>query len=146
VVDWDLLARWVRAGRAPRGFWAVLKVLGDDLDLGVPATFLANAPADARQRRLEAVARRRLFHVVERPDELDALSRQGLRLLMHDSWAAFLRYLALQAVTRGRQGSLWQGTAQHTLRKRTLGDALHHWRQYRRAIRESDVLPRGADG
>jgi len=31
--------------------------------------------------------------VFERPDELDALSRQGLRLLMHDSWPAFLRYL-----------------------------------------------------
>jgi hypothetical protein len=138
-IDWDLLARWARAGRAPRGFWAAVKVLAETLDLGVPAPFLAHAPADARQRRLDAVAGRRLFHAVERPDELDALSRQGLRWLMHDSWPAFVRYLVAQGLTRGRQGGLWRGTARRTLRKRGLADALHHWRQYRRAVRERDV-------
>jgi pyruvate-formate lyase-activating enzyme len=137
-IDWELLARWVRASRVPRALWASLTVLADELDLDVPSPFLAQAPADARQRRLQTVARRRLFHVFERPDELDAVSRQGLRLLMHDSWPAFLRYLASQVVTRGRHGSLWQGTTRRTLRSRGLTDALHHWRQYRRAIRELD--------
>lgn len=137
-VDWDLLARWVRESRVPRGFWATLTALAEELDLGTPSSLLANAPADARQRRLLTVARRRLFHVAERPDELDALSRQGLRLLMHDSWPAFLRYLASQVVTRGRHASLWHATARRTVRNRGLSDALHHWRQYRRAIREID--------
>jgi len=118
---------------------STLTVLAGELDLGVPSSFIANAPADARQRRLETVARRRLFHVAEGPDELDALSRQGLRLLMHDSWPAFLRYLVAQVVTRGRHGRLWHGTARRTLRSRALTDALHHWRQYRRAIREIDA-------
>ena len=135
-IDWDLLARWVRESRVPRGFWATLTALAEELDLGTPSSLLAHAPADARQRRLQAVARRRLFHVAERPDELDALSRQGLRLLMHDSWPAFLRYLVSQVGTRGRHASLWRATAQRTLRHRGLTDALHHWRQYRQAIRE----------
>jgi hypothetical protein len=76
--------------------------------------------------------------VFERPGELDALSRQGLRLLMHDSWPAFLRYVAAQVVTRGRRGSLWHGTTRRALRSRGLTDALHHGRLYRRAIRELD--------
>ena len=138
VVDWDLLARWVQGSRVPRAFWAILTALAEEVSLGTPSSLLAHAPADARQRRLETVARRRLFHVVERPDELDALSRQGLRLLMHDSWPAFLRYLLSQVGTRGRHAGLWHATARDTLRNRGRSDALHHWHQYRRAIREID--------
>jgi MoaA/NifB/PqqE/SkfB family radical SAM enzyme len=137
-VDWDLLTAWVRGTRVPRAFWAPMRVLAEDLSLAVDPAFLAGAPTDARQRRLETIARRRLFRAAERPDELDALSRQGVRYLMHDSWPGFLRYLLAQATTRGRRGGLWRGTAQRSLRSRGLGDALEHWRQYRRAVSELD--------
>jgi len=56
-IDWELLTRWMRASRLPRALWASLTVLEDELDLAVPAPFLAHAPADARQRRLQTVAR-----------------------------------------------------------------------------------------
>src|SRR5262249_35128829 len=60
-LDWERLARWARALRMPRGFWAPLRVLAEDLGLPVPAAFLRLAPADPGARRAELVARRRLF-------------------------------------------------------------------------------------
>ena len=68
-IDWDLPASWISAGRAPRGIWATLRVLAGDLALPVPAAFLTRAPVDGRQRRLETIARRRLFRVAERPED-----------------------------------------------------------------------------
>jgi hypothetical protein len=136
ALDWDRLAGWIRQSRMPRGMWAVLKVLARDLALPVPADFLRLAPADGRQARLELIARRRLFHAVEGPGDLDFVSRQALRLLMQDGWAGGLRYLTTQVATRGGQGALWRGTARRTARPGVLREALSHYRSYRRALRE----------
>jgi DNA-binding transcriptional ArsR family regulator len=136
-VDWDLLARWVQASRVPRGIWAPLSVLARDLELPVPAEFLRRAPADAQQARLELIARRRLFHVAEGPGDLNFLSRQALRLLMHEGWLGRVRYLATQISTRGSHRALWNGTAQRTFRAGAWREALADYHSYRRALRAS---------
>ena len=136
-VDWDRLASWIGAARAPRGIWASLRVLARDLALAIPATVLARAPVDDRQRRLEVVARRRLFSVAERPEDLDPLSRQGIRLLMHGSWLGFARYLACQIAWRCGRPVAWRGTVRRATHTPSARAALAHWRQYRRALRES---------
>ena len=136
-LDWDVLARWIAATRAPRGIWAVLGVLVRELEIGVPARILAQAPRDERQRRLETIARRRLFRVAESPDALDPLSRQAIRFLMHDSWIAFGGYLASQVAVRRGRTVAWRGTVGRATRVSLVRSALIHWRQYRRAIRES---------
>ena len=135
-VDWDLLASWIGAGRAPRGIWATLRVLAVDLALPVPAAFLARAPVDDRQRRLETIASRRLFRVAERPEDLDPLSRQGIRWLMHDSWLGFARYLASQIAWRRARATAWRGTLHRAGHAPSARAALAHWRQYRRALRD----------
>jgi hypothetical protein len=110
TIDWGRLARWVHASRLTRGFWAPLSVLSEGLRLPIPSTFLAAAPTDARQRRLDGMARERLFCVAESPDEVDPLGRQRLRWLMHDSRWGFLRYLASQAADRARNPGIGWGT------------------------------------
>lgn len=132
-VDWERLARWVEASRAPRGIWATLNVLARDLELPVPAEFLRRAPVDPQQARLELIARRRLFRVAEAPGELNFLSRQALRLLMHEGWIDRLRYLATQLRSRVSHRALWRGSAHRTFRAGAWGEALADYRSYRRA-------------
>ena len=73
---------WVRTSRICREGLGAPKVLAEELDLEVSSRVSRNAPADARQGRLEAVARRRLFQGRPRGRTSSiALSRQGLRLL-----------------------------------------------------------------
>ena len=134
--DWDLLAAWIGAGRASRGIWAALRVLARDLALPLPAAFLARAPADERQRRLDVIASRRLFRVFEPPEDLDPFSRQGIRLLMHDSWLGFARYLASQVAWRGARPAAWRGALRRATHTPSARAALAHWRQYRRALRD----------
>jgi hypothetical protein len=135
-IDWDLLASWIGASRAPRGIWATLRVLAVDLALPVPAAFLARAPVDGRQRRLEIIARRRLFRVAERAEDLDPLSRQGIRWLMHDSWLGFARYLASQIAWRRARATAWRGALHRAGHAQSARAAIVHWRQYRRALRD----------
>jgi pyruvate-formate lyase-activating enzyme len=136
-VDWPLLASWIEASSTSRGIWASICVLARDLRFAIPASFLDRAPADDRQRRLELVARRRLYRVAERPEDLDSLSRQGIRLLMHDSWLAFGRYLLLQAAWRRARPAGWRRTIRRATGPSPARAALAHWRQYRRAVSQS---------
>jgi hypothetical protein len=132
-LDWERLGRWVRALRAPRGFWVPAAVLARELGLPLPADFLRAVPRDALQRNLEAVAVRRLFRVAERVDELDPISRNAVMLLLHDSAVTRARYLgamsrwALVRPGRGVNGRAASGS-------RGLRQAWRHFRQYRLAI------------
>ena len=134
-LEWDRLGRWVSAMRVPRGFWVPLGVLARELELPVPAELLSGAPRDRRQRDLEAVAARRLFRVVERTGELDAISRNALLLLLHDSVAARARYLGelgRWAVRRpARRG---EGATSAAARGEGLRQTWRRFRQYRRAV------------
>jgi pyruvate-formate lyase-activating enzyme len=60
-VDAERVLALVRAMRAPRAFWVPLRALADRVALPVPERILDQAPDDARQRRLEALAAARLF-------------------------------------------------------------------------------------
>ncbi len=134
-VDWDRLARWVGAMRAPRGFWVPAAVLARELDLPLPADFLRQAPRDALERDLETVAGHRLFRVVERTGELDPLSRNALLLLLHDSLGARVRYLGALgrwAAVRPRGRSAPRGPRAPQVGP--LRQAWRHFRQYRRAV------------
>jgi hypothetical protein len=131
-VDWDRLARWVASMRAPRGFWVPAAVLARELGLPLPPEFLRQAPRDALQRDLEAVAARRLFRVAERVEALDPVSRHGLTLLMHDSVGARARYLA--AVGRWALARPARPAAAGRPAVGPLRQAWRHFRQYRRAV------------
>jgi hypothetical protein len=134
-LDWDRIARWVRGMQAPRGFWVPVAVLSRELGLPIPSELLREVPRDALQRNLETVAARRLFRVAERVDELDAITRTGMMLLLHDSIAARARYLGTVsrwAVRRpGRKPAPAGGS--HP-RVGGVRQAWRHFRQYRRAV------------
>ncbi len=134
-LDWDRLARWVRAMRVPRGFWVPAAVLARELDLPLPADFLRQVPRDALERDLETVAGHRLFRVVERTGELDPLSRNALLLLLHDSLGARVRYLGALgrwAAVRPRGKSAPRGSRDTQVGP--LRQVWRHFRQYRRAV------------
>jgi len=135
-VDWARLAGWVKALRAPRGFWVPAAVLARELGLPLPPELVREAPRDALQRNLEAIAARRLFRVAERVDELHPVSRSAVLLLLHDSVAARARYLGALfrwALARpGRRPGLARSTPSGVGRLR---QAWRHFRQYRGATR-----------
>jgi Uncharacterised nucleotidyltransferase len=133
--DWDRLARWIARMRAPRGFWVPTAVLSRELGLPVPADFLRAAPRDGLERRLEAVAERRLFRVAERVGELDALSRNALLLLLHGSFGARARYLlAMSRWALVRPGRVSDRPSPAPSGAGGLRQAWRHLRQYRHAV------------
>ncbi|MGE0680973.1 MAG: nucleotidyltransferase family protein [Candidatus Binatia bacterium] len=137
-IDWERLARWVKMLRVPRGFWTPVRVLCRELDLAMPQEFLRRSPADAHQRRLDVIARHRLFHIFDGPEALNPVSRIAIFLLLHDSWLGRARYLA--SWCRGRtvkaQGDMRRVATGNdlTVLKQSLREVLLHWRQYRRAL------------
>jgi hypothetical protein len=137
-LDWDRLGRWVRAMRAPRGFWVPAGVLAGELGLPLPSEFLRQVPRDALERDLETVAGRRLFRVAERTGELDPISRNALLLLLHDSLGARARYLGALgrwAMTRPRGQPAPRGASRTVAAEAgPLRHAWRHFRQYRRAV------------
>ena len=93
-LEWDQLARWVKACRLPRGFWVPVRVLARELSIPLSGEFLRQAPLDRRQLNLENIARHRLFSALEGPFDLNPFSKTGVFLLLHDSWIGRVRYLA----------------------------------------------------
>jgi pyruvate-formate lyase-activating enzyme len=138
TIDWERLARWVETLRAPRGFWTPVRVLCRELSLAVPQKFLQRSPADARQRRLDVIARHRLFHIFDGPEALNPVSRNAIFLFLHDSWFGRARYLAswCKGRTVKAQGDMRRVATGNdlTVLKQSLREALLHWRQYRRAL------------
>jgi pyruvate-formate lyase-activating enzyme len=62
-VDAERIAALVAGLSTPRAFWIPARVLARRVGIAIPEEVLARAPDDARQRRLEKVAERRLFRV-----------------------------------------------------------------------------------
>ena len=140
-LDWDRIAQWVSRSRIPRAFWVPVRTLCDELPLPVPFDFLSRAPLDQRQRKLELIARHRLFSVHEGSLELNPFSKNGTILLMHDSQLGRLRYLmsllgkhARESRKRSAQVRSKEGA---TGLLQQLKQAKKHWNQFRRAAAAS---------
>jgi hypothetical protein len=130
--DWSPLLPWTAALRVPRAFWAPMRVLADRLTLPIPPTFLQHAPTDRGARRMEEIARDRIFKA-EGIYDLDFATKTGLMLLVLDTWSNRTRYLAAKVCRRGSRPGTWKAAM---LRARR-ADALHQaWRQYRRYRRQ----------
>lgn len=133
-VDWRRLGAWARATRMARAFWAPMRVLVDALDLDVPASFLGAAPRDAGMRRVELVARERLFRATDNLADLDALTKIGIGLLYCERWRDRAAYLGTKVSFRAVRPDTWRATAQRARRADVFHQAWRHYRQYRRAI------------
>ena len=137
-LEWDTLARWVKASRLPRGFWVPVRVLSQELSIPPPLEFLQQAPVDRRQLNLETIARHRLFSAVEGPFDLNPFSKTGVFLLLHDSWIGRVRYLA--ALREGKAAESRANARQHHPSQsfhqmwRQLREALLQWRRYQRSL------------
>ena len=144
-LDWDRLTSWVQASRIPRGFWVPVRVLCRELEIPIPLEFLARAPVDRRQRKLETIARARLFSAMEGVFDLNPFSKTGVFLLLHDSWRGWGRYLASLV---GREEAEARRSARHNVPAQALPrlpqqfrQAWFHWQQYRRALARTTADP-----
>jgi hypothetical protein len=133
-VDWDRLAAWVQATRAPRGFWTPVRLLATELGLSIPETFLRLAPVGRSSHRIETVARHRLFRATEGIFDLDALTKMGMMLLLQDSFLGQARYLTDKLRWRGGRPQTWNGTAERARRADVFRQAWRQYRRYRQAI------------
>ncbi len=97
VLNWTWLSRLVARTGMKRGFWTPLLVLSQSLELPIPASFLARAPRDWRARKLETLARRKLFNSSRTEWEDNPLILYALYVLQSDSWLHRARQLTLLA-------------------------------------------------
>jgi MoaA/NifB/PqqE/SkfB family radical SAM enzyme len=139
--DWDQLAGWTNACAAPRAFWSPVRVLSEVLRLPFPPEFLALAPSDARQRKLDLIAHAHLFKTLEAPHEANPFVKHGLQLFLRDS----LRSRAAYILNAAREKASLPHRTRHTqmpgLTLPRLDEhfrqACRHWRTYRAAVRRS---------
>ncbi|MEB3306900.1 MAG: nucleotidyltransferase family protein [Cyanobacteriota bacterium] len=143
-IDWSRLQAWVEACRVPRAFWVPCAVVARELNLGIPAAFLASAPVDRRQRQLELIAQRRLFTALETAFAINPLSRTAVFLLLHEGVRARLAYLNGlfgSAASEARRSAAIRSAAQRPSALPThLREAWQQLRQFRAACRS---LPGG---
>lgn len=85
-LDWKRVQSWATRCGMRRGFWVPVQVLCRELSISFPTDFLANAPADKRQRKLETIARRHLFGTTKFVMEDNPWVCQALYAAMSDSW------------------------------------------------------------
>jgi len=137
-LDWDRLVHWVGSCRLARGFWVPVRVLSHELEIPFPNEFLRRAPADRLQQKLEMVARHRLFNAMEGAFDLNPITKNGVFLLLHDSWIGGAQYLLSLA---GGNAAEARHTAQSAVASqsftqlpRQCREAIFHWRSYRRAL------------
>jgi hypothetical protein len=140
--DWRQVTRWARMLRVPRAFWVPARVLTEELDLPIPASFLAAAPADRRQRDLEVIARRKLFVPARSAFEMNPLSRNAVFLMLHDGMhrrLAYLLWLLGPEAGESRRESRKHGASQRIAAlPRHFRDALAEYRSFRSALSETD--------
>lgn len=84
-LDWKLLVKWANGCGMQRGFWVPMAVLSQEFGLSIPADFLKSAPADHRQRRLEAFARKYLLRSVRFDFDNNPWIRRAVQLWFCDS-------------------------------------------------------------
>lgn len=133
-VDWDRLAALAARLEAPRAFWTPLLALADALDLPVPASLLAHAPVDHGRRRLDLIARARLFRAADGPFDLDVLTKAGVSLLAQSSLRGRAAYLTSKMAWRGGRPATWGQAASRARRADIFRQAWRHYRQFRRAV------------
>jgi hypothetical protein len=144
-VDWDRLAGWVRASAVPRGFWTPMRLLSVGLGLPVPGSFLSRAPIGPGVRRVETVARHRLFRATEGIFDLDVLTKAGMMLFLQDSWRGRLRYLRAKLRWRSGRPGTWGAAARRARRADVLRQAWRQYRRYRQAMARSMPMAQEAD-
>lgn len=93
-LNWHWLARLVARTGMKRGFWTPLTVLTQELELPVPALFLAGAPNDLRARKLQKLARRQLFGSGPTDWEHNPWIVHPFYALQSDSWLHRARHIA----------------------------------------------------
>lgn len=138
-LDWNRLAAWADACAAPRAFWTPIRVLSETLNLPFPPEFLARAPSDARQRKLDLIAHAHLFKSLEAPHEANPFVKHGLQFFLRDS----LPSRAVYVVNAAREKASLPHRNRHThmpgLTLPRLDEhfrqAWGHWRKYRAAVR-----------
>ena len=131
-LNWNWLARLVARTGMKRGFWAPLTLLHRELQLPVPASFMARAPRDRRQQKLERIARRHLFNATRADFQDNPWICHPLYLLQSDSWLHRARHV--QSLTFGnyerqmRAQRLNQNAEHRRTRVEKLGRAMRAWR------------------
>ena len=134
-LNWHWLGRLAARTGMKRGFWAPLVVLTDELELPVPAWFVARAPRDARQSKLQKLVKRYLWSA-HAPFQHNPWIVHPVYLLQSDSWLHRARYLlqlalgkpAIEARTANARHN--QSHRRQRLAKLAkLGAALRAWRR-----------------
>ena len=85
-MDWKRLQLWAKKSGMHRGFWVPVQVLARELSIPFPPEFLAAAPEDKRQRKLENLARRHLFGTTKFEMEDNPWVCQAIYGALSDSW------------------------------------------------------------
>lgn len=141
TIDWDRLAHQIRGLSIPRGVWVPIRLLARELEFPIPTRFLAQAPLDTRQRKLETIAWYRLFEAMKTLGGLDPLSRLGVLSLLNDSWVNRIRTTGgmLATMLHSRETRPPLGIPVRAIHRypRYFRQALLHWRLYRRALARS---------
>ena len=132
-LNWRWLERLVARTGMKRGFWTPIQVMARELALPIPQSFLKRAPRDARQRKLERIARRHLFDAVKADFQDNPWICHPLYALQSDSWAHRARHLTdllfgTYAIEMRRQRAD-QNSAHRQGRREKLNRALRAWRE-----------------
>ncbi|MGE0448800.1 MAG: nucleotidyltransferase family protein [Vicinamibacterales bacterium] len=133
---WDRLAELVASCAVPRAFWAPLVALAEAVPLRVPPRLLALAPRDRASRRIERLARARLFSATEGLFELDALSKTMFVALLHAGWRGRLGFLREVVVFRASRSATWGDATKRARRADMLRQFYRQYRQFRAVTRE----------
>jgi hypothetical protein len=144
-VDWDRLAAWVEASASPRAFWTPVRLLSTELGLPVPQSFLSRAPVGPGARRIETVARHRLFRATEGIFDLDVFTKAGMMLFLQHSLPGQLRYLTAKLRWRSGRPGTWGAAAGRAKRADLFRQAWRQYRRYRMAIARSLPMAQEAD-
>lgn len=135
--DWNRLVEWGASSALPRAFWGPFVALAEGVPLGVPADLLARAPRDRGSRRMTALARARAFGATEGLFDLDAMSKTGFVLLLHDSWRGRLAFLGEAVGFRAGRPDTWQAAAGRARRSDMLRQVWRNYRTFRRLTQDA---------
>jgi hypothetical protein len=131
-LDWKRLKKWVDQCGMGRGFWVPVRVLSEELSIPFPASFLALAPNDKRQQKLESFARRHLFGTTKFRYTDNQWVCQGLYGLMSDSWLHRARFgfkLLFGRYSRQRRQTRRKKILKSVSQWRSLREAVHRYSQ-----------------
>ncbi len=132
-LNWHWLKRMVARTGLQRGFWVPFVLLARELELPVPSWFLARAPHDARQRRLERIAEPLLFGATNAWFAENGPVYHAIFLLQSDNPLHRARYIAdvtlgAQAV-QNRRVRESNNAAPRAMRLTQLRHAARAWRE-----------------